>query len=82
MKSTHRIEQDLAGIEVKDRLESRIDLGEGIDGKVEWGDGDKLPGESADATDEVDMCVYEMGGLGRPGPGGPGGRVEGEEGAI
>lgn len=65
---THGIEQDLAGIEVDDRHEGIVDLGEEIDSQMDWGDGDELSGEGGDATDEVNVCVYETGRLGKPGP--------------
>jgi hypothetical protein len=53
---------------VYDRGEGTVDLGEKVESQMEWGDGDDLPGEGGDATDEVDVCFYDMDGLGKPGP--------------
>lgn len=74
MRFTHGIEQDLAGIEVNDRGEGLVGLGKEIGKEIDWGNGNDVPGESGDATDEVNVRVYEMGGLGKPG--------RAEEGAI
>jgi len=40
---------------------------------MDWGDSDDLRGEGPDATDEVNVCFYDVGHLGQPGPveGGP-----------
>ena len=73
---TNGVEQDLAGIEANDRGEGIVDPGEEKEGQMERGDGDDLPGKGGDATDEVKVRVYEMGGLGKPGP------VEVEEGPM
>lgn len=68
MESTNGIEQDLTGIEANERCEGIVDPGEEKEGQMERGDGDDLPGEGGDATDEVQVCVYEIGRLGKPGP--------------
>lgn len=73
---TDRVEQDLSGIEANERGEGRVDSGKEKEGQMERGDGDDLTGKGGDATDEVEMCVYEMGHLGKRG------RVEVEEGPI
>lgn len=68
MELTNGIEQDLAGIEANERCERIVDSSEEKEGQMERGNGDDLPGEGGDATDEMEVCVYEMRHLGKPGP--------------
>ena len=68
MELTNGVEQDLAGIEANERCERIVDSGEEKEGQMERGNGDDLPGEGGDATDEMEVRVYKMGHLGKPGP--------------
>jgi len=53
VESTDGVEQDLARIEANERCEGIVGSGEEIEGQMEWSNGDDLPGEDGDATDEV-----------------------------
>jgi hypothetical protein len=57
---TNRVEQDLGGIEANKRGKGIVNSGEEKEGQMERGYGDDLPGKGGDATDEVEVCVYEM----------------------
>ena len=57
----------MAGIEVNDGGEGLVDVSEKISGQMDWGDGEDLTGEGGDATDEVNVCIHEIGQLCKPG---------------